>query len=65
MNPIMKWADNFLLVGVPAIGAVVMAVATATPGNPPIGLAIGWAAVVTWGILGTLAMVKRDRMMKR
>ena len=45
-------ADQFLLVGMPGLGAVAMTVATFTPGNSPIGLAIGWAAVAGWGAIG-------------
>lgn len=33
--------------------------ATATPGNPPIGLAIGWVAVAVWLAIGTWAAYKR------
>ena len=52
-------ADQGLLVGAPILGAGAMIWATATPGNPPIGLAIGWAAVAAWLAIGSWAAWKR------
>lgn len=58
----MKWAylaDLFLLVIVPGLMSIVMIGATLTPGNSPIGLAIGWAAVLFWSFIGTWTAWKR------
>lgn len=48
-------ADQALLVGAPALGVVGMTIATFTPGNPPVGLIIGWLAVALWGFIGVRA----------
>jgi hypothetical protein len=63
----MRMADAFLLLGVPVLIAGLMVWAQLTPGNSPIGLAIGWSVPAAWlffGILATIKKVKAKNMVK-
>lgn len=51
--------DHILLLGVPLAAAGVLLAGTLTPGNPLIGLIIGWVTVTIWMALGTFVAWKR------
>lgn len=59
MSKAFMIADCSLLIGAPIIFAGLLLAGTLTPGNSPVGLAIGWAADAAWLGIGIYAAWKR------
>lgn len=59
MTKISTIIDHFLLLGIPFIAGIAMVAGTLTPGNPLVGLVIGWVAVTVWSALGTFVAWRR------
>lgn len=51
--------DLLVLIGAPTAFVPLMVWATCTPGNPAVGLFIGWAANLGWLAIGAWAAIQR------